>query len=294
MNILTFDIEEWFHLLGGNSPTEELSWQKYESRIHQNMERIFDLLDSHQQSATFFCLGWIAQKYPEIIKEIDRRGYEIGTHSHLHQLVYTQDYQQFKIDIEKSIKSLEDITGKKVRTYRAPGFSVRPENAWVFEILAQNGIEIDCSVFPDKRAYGDAVVPTQKVFAGFDNYGEALPSWIDVNGIRMKEFPINMAHIFGKKWIFSGGGYFRFFPYDLIKYFGKKSDYMMTYFHPRDFDPDQPVLPEISWVHRFRAYYGLSSSYAKLDRLMDDFSFMDLAQADAAVDWASVPVKKLV
>jgi polysaccharide deacetylase family protein (PEP-CTERM system associated) len=152
MNILTFDIEEWFHLLANASTKTEASWAQYESRIDANMDRIFKLLADNNQQATFFCIGWVARKYPHIIRAISDKGYEIATHSDLHQLAYEQDYKTFKADLETSINAIEAIIGKKVRAYRAPGFSIKQENKWVFETLIECGIEIDCSVFPAGRA----------------------------------------------------------------------------------------------------------------------------------------------
>ncbi|GHT88355.1 hypothetical protein FACS1894137_16620 [Spirochaetia bacterium] len=118
------------------------------------MERIFTFLDTIKVKATFFCLGWIAETYPQIVKEVIARGYEIGTHTTMHQLVYEQSPQGFAQDLERSIKTLEDITGQKVKYFRAPGFSIRTDNRWVFDILLSQGIEIDSSIFPAPRTHG--------------------------------------------------------------------------------------------------------------------------------------------
>ena len=143
MKILTFDIEEWFHILDHESTRDESSWNKFDYRIENNMDRIFQLLANNEQSATFFALGWIAKKFPKIIKKIDSLGYEIGSHSNLHTLAFNQTRDEFKFDLEKSIKTIEDITGKKVKYYRAPGFSLMETNKWVFEELINKGIDID-------------------------------------------------------------------------------------------------------------------------------------------------------
>jgi len=282
VNILTFDIEEWFHILDNSSTKTEKDWDKFEERIYLNMDRIFRLLDDTNSKGTFFCLGWIARKYPDIIKRIDAEGYEIGTHSDLHQLAYEQSKEEYKNDLERSIKSLEDIIGKKVISYRAPGFSLKEENKWVFDVLAENGIEIDCSVFPAKRSHG-----------GFEQFGIAEPCLINVNGHTLKEFPINLSNIMGNKLIFSGGGYFRLLPYPMIKQMATKTDYLMTYFHPRDFDPEQPMIKELSLVRKFKSYYGLGSCYGKLKSFLDDFRFIDLKEANERVNWDEVPVKHI-
>ncbi|MCP9768637.1 DUF3473 domain-containing protein [Lacihabitans sp. LS3-19] len=280
MKILTFDIEEWFHILDNDATKTEAEWEGFESRIHGNMDKIHGILEN--QKATFFCLGWIARKYPEILKEIDRRGHEIATHSDLHQLAYEQNRQTFEQDLERSIKSIEDTIGKKVRAYRAPGFSLMEENKWVFEVLLKNGIEIDASIFPAKRSHG-----------GFEQFGHAEPCWIEIDGMKLKEFPINLSSIAGKNMIFSGGGYFRLLPFPLLDLMTKNSDYVMTYFHPRDFDAEQPMVPGLNYVRKFKSYYGLKGCLSKLDKLIKKHEFVDIRTAEASIDWEKAKVVKL-
>jgi len=277
MNILTFDIEEWFHILDHDSTRSEEKWSNYEYRLESNMDKILELLDQKEQKATFFVLGWVARKFPNLIRKIDSMGYEIATHSDMHQLVFEQNKKEFSQDLENSIKSIEDITGKKVRAYRAPGFSIGKENMWAFELLVEHGIEIDCSIFPAKRAHG-----------GFEAYGHAQPSIIDINGIEIKEFPINLAELKVLNLIFSGGGYFRLLPYWIIKALMKRSDYVMTYFHPRDFDAKQPMIQDLSRLRKFKSYYGLKNAFDKLERLISDFDFIDLEEANSAIEWQHV------
>lgn len=279
MNILTFDIEEWFHLLDNDSTKTYNEWKNYEVRIHQNMERIFTILEKTNQQATFFCLGWIAETYPEIIKEIAKRGYEIGTHTRMHQLIYEQTPKEFADDLETSIKILEDLTGQKVKYFRAPGFSIREDNKWAFEIMAKCGIEVDCSIFPAPRAHG-----------GFPSYQVPIPSVLKYKGIELKEFPINYITIMKKHVIFTGGGYFRLFPYKLIKSWSGKSEYMMSYLHPRDFDKQQPVIPDLSIIRKYKSYVGLARSTKKLERWINDFKFIDLGTAVETINWENVQV----
>jgi polysaccharide deacetylase family protein (PEP-CTERM system associated) len=282
LNILSFDIEEWFHLLDNRYIENWSNWESFEVRIHKNVERILTLLEDNNTKATFFCLGWIAEKYPEVIRSISDSGYEIASHSHMHKLAYDQSRKQFTEDLVKSIQCLEDITGKKVRAYRAPGFSLKEENKWVFEILIEHGIEIDCSIFPASRAHG-----------GFENFGVIKPCIVDVSGHRIKEFPINIRPLLSQRIIFSGGGYFRFFPPWVIQRFMQQSDYVMTYFHPRDFDPQQPRLPTLSLARKFRTYYGLKNCYQKLDMLLKSHKFIDIASADDMIDWNDTAIKYL-
>jgi peptidoglycan-N-acetylglucosamine deacetylase len=282
MNILSFDIEDWFHLLDHGATQTEAEWAQFPSRMEANMDKIFDLLAQNNQKATFFCLGWVAQKYPYIIKKIDALGYEIGTHSHLHQLAYSQNHSEYAADLRQSIDSLEQLTGKKITAYRAPGFSITQANSWAFDVLAQNGITTDCSVFPASRAHG-----------GFPEFNKALPCRIEKNGIVLKEFPINTATAAGFNFIFSGGGYFRLLPYWAIKQLSKEAPYIMSYFHPRDFDPTQPLVPGLSAARRFKSYVGLKQCLPKLQRWLHDYPFTDLQTATKAINWEQTPIVTL-
>lgn len=274
MKILTFDIEDWFHILDNPHTKGPSEWSKFESRLEPNMDIIFSILSDNNLKATFFVVGWIAKKYPEQIKRIVDAGHEIGTHTHLHQLVYEQTPKEFEEDLKKSIGTLEDISGKKVKYFRAPGFSITAENPWAFEILLNNGIEIDSSVFPASRSHG-----------GFQQFKATKPSIIDYKGMQIKEFPINTHRVFGRDIIFSGGGYFRLLPYQNIKKFTERSNYVMTYFHPRDFDPNQPMVPGLNSIRKFKSYYGLKNTEYKLRNWLKDFDFIDMNQANKLIDW---------
>ncbi len=282
MKILTFDIEEWFHILDNKSTKTETNWNRYEERINQNMDKIFQFLKINNLKATFFVVGWIAEKYPHIVKKIDSLNFEIGSHTYYHQLMYEQSRKEISEDLIKSIDIIEQITGKKVQYFRAPGFSITEKNKWAFEVLINNGITHDCSVFPASRAHG-----------GIPSYKLAIPSRIIYNGLELKEFPINTTKLLFNDWIYSGGGYFRLTPYNLIKYWSSKTDYIMTYFHPRDFDPDQPMIKELSNFRKFKSYVGLKSSMKKLNRWVNDFEFIDIKKADETINWKKVPVVKL-
>ena len=282
MKILTFDIEEWFHILDNDSTKTEKNWVNYESRIHQNMNKILDILETTNTNASFFVLGWIAEKYPEVVRAISERGYEIGSHTTMHQLVYQQDKNQFQSDVERSIKSLEDISGEKVKMFRAPGFSITEKNKWAFEVLYELGIEIDSSVFPAKRAHG-----------GLPNYGTAKPSILQYNGVQLKEFPINTQTILEKTIIYSGGGYFRVIPYFLLKKWTIEDDYIMSYFHPRDFDPSQPMIQSLSFLRKFKSYTGLKNSESKLKKWLTDFDFLDIKSADEKISWDKAMIVNL-
>jgi polysaccharide deacetylase family protein (PEP-CTERM system associated) len=281
MRILTFDIEDWFHILDNKSTRDEQSWKAFPSRIDKNIDLIFEILHRYNQKATFFCLGWIAEKNPELIKRIISNGFEIGSHSYSHQLVYEQNPDDFRRDLKKSIAILEDLSGQKIKYYRAPGFSIRRDCFWTFEILAEAGIELDCSVFPARRNHG-----------GLPSFNTDGPAIIDYKGIRIKELPVSVKRISGVKMIFSGGGYFRVFPYWLIRRLVWNSDYLMSYFHPRDFDPSQPRLRNMEPSRYFKTYVGLSGATDKINSLLRDFSFVNVTNAANSIDWNEVETIK--
>lgn len=278
LNILTFDIEEWFHLLDHPATKFESQWSDFPSRIDQNVDRILSLLSKVNVSATFFCLGWIAEKYPHIVKRISDLGYEVACHSYAHQLAYNQTKAEFHEDLRRAKKTIEDKTGERINAYRIPGFSLTQNNLWVFDVLQEEGITVDCSVFPASRAHG-----------GLRNFKTDKPCLIELNnGSLIKEFPLNTFKMLGARLVFSGGGYFRLLPYSAIKWLFNKSDYVMTYFHPRDFDSNQPIISDLSLSRRFKSYCGLRDAEGKLEKLLSEYYFVDVRTAVTSIDWTTV------
>ena len=282
MKILTFDIEDWFHIIQKYPDNILDKWSNYEVRIHHGMDKIFKILDENNLKATFFILGYIARKHPEIVKKIHKLGHEVAAHSDMHKAAYRQSREEYKQDLTVCINSLENITGEKVLSYRAPGFSINKDNVWAFEVLNELGLKYDASIFPARRDNG-----------GFDDFAESTPSIIKYNGIQIKEFPMSINSVFGKKFAITGGGYFRFFPYRFMQNIVQNEDYTMTYFHPRDFDPKQPMLEGLSLKRKFKSYYNLARSYAKLKHLVSDFKFIDIREANTLIDWNNVPIVDL-
>lgn len=274
MNILTFDIEEWFH---SDFFSDHSSWDNYEVRIYKNVERILTILEEKDVKATFFCLGWIASKHPDIVKTIYSGGHQIGCHSNTHNLVTQLTKEQFRSDTIDSLHRIEDIIGEKVSVYRAPAFSISNKTKWAFEILAENGIIVDCSIFPTSREYG-----------GFPSFDGSEPILLEINGYLIKELPINIVRILGFEFVFSGGGYFRLFPYWAISRWMRRSEYNMTYFHPRDFDSDQPMLSNLPLHRKIKSYVGLKHSFSKFEQLLEEFSFINVEHACKMINWDSV------
>jgi polysaccharide deacetylase family protein (PEP-CTERM system associated) len=272
VNILTFDLEEWFHC---DFISDEETWSNHEVRIYESTNFILNTLSKYDRKATFFVLGWIADKYPEIVKKIHSQGHEIGCHSMKHKLVHRLTPQQFRDDSRNAIDTIEQIIGEKIIMYRAPAFSITEETPWAFEILNELGITHDASLFPAKRDYG-----------GFAGLGKSEPLIIEINGIHMKEFPMNIHEILNKSIVFSGGGFFRLFPYFLIKKWAKDSDYVMSYFHPRDFDKEQPVLTHLPIMRKFKSYYGLKKSGTKFDKYISDFKTSSILDVSEKYNWS--------
>lgn len=277
MRVLTFDLEEWFHLLDHDATRTEAQWGSYEVRIHENTERLLRILEDTGSRATFFVIGWIARTYPELVRRIAER-YPIGSHTENHQLIWQQSREQFREDVHASVCRLEDITGQKIDTFRAPGFSIRPSEAWAFEVLAEEGIAVDSSIFAAHASHG-----------GWPGFPSETPVLIQGNGFSIKEFPMTLKHIFGQSFVFSGGGYFRLCPYSLLRRWTREhKDYSICYIHPRDLDPGQPMVPGLSLLRKFKSYYGLAGAEKKLRRYLAEFPSVDLRTAEQAVDWTGI------
>lgn len=280
MNILTFDIEDWYNC---DFISEDFAWDKYEYRVEKSIMPVLDEMDRRGLKATCFCLGWLAEKHPEIIREISDRGHQIGCHSYQHELSFRFDREQFIEDTLKAKTLLEDVIGKPVEVFRAPAFSITKNNPWAIDCLVEMGFKYDCSVFPAEHDYG-----------GMPDYGASEPTILRTkSGNTIKEFPINVHKILGQNIVFSGGGFFRFFPYPLIRKWAKQSPYMMTYFHPREFDPSTPKVKSLPLMRQFKTYVNVKGNFDKWKNLVSDFQFMNVEQADASIDWSKQRVIEL-
>ncbi|MDU1905719.1 MAG: polysaccharide deacetylase family protein [Dysgonomonas sp.] len=260
MNIITFDIEEWLFY-------EAQSQYSVDSLLNN----ILDVLDKKKVKGTFFCLGYLAREYKNVIKLIHSRGHEIACHSDMHRWIIEMTPEEFSYDTKIAIQSLEDLLGEKVVGYRAPAFSITEKTLWALEILSEYGIEYDSSIFPAARSFG-----------GFPSFTSIEPCTIVYKNIRLKEFPIPITTIFNKKIAYSGGGYFRLLPYSKISQIMCKSRYSMTYFHLRDFDTVQKKELNLRY---FKSYYGIKGAYKKWLQMMDDFEFINIQTASQMIDW---------
>lgn len=267
MNILTVDLEEWFTY--NYYKKGEKSF--YEPILEMYLDRLLELFSSNEIKVTFFCLGSIARTHPEIIKKIVSFGHEIGCHSDEHKFITQMTPDDFRIDTKIAIDSLQQVVGEKITMYRAPAFTITEKTSWALDVLIEEGIKYDSSIFPAARSYG-----------GFPSYSGTHPGTIKTNSGEIREFPMSYSNFAGKKIIFSGGGYFRLLPFKVIKNYFEGSDYNMSYFHLRDFDSSQKQIYSMRY---FQTYYGIKNSFKKFEKLIDNFKFISLGQAAERIDW---------
>lgn len=292
MNILTFDIEEWY--------IEKKYYGFRKEKLYEYdkcLQSLLDELASRQLFATFFCVGKMAIDFPHVVRKIKDYGHEIGCHSNNHIWLNKLSYIEIKEDTYQAIDALEQCIGEKVTSYRAPAFSIGECNKYVFEILAEFGITKDASIFPSSRDFG-----------GFKGFLYKKPIIIQSKGLFIHEFPIPTVNILGGNFAFSGGGYFRFFPLYFIKWNMKNADYMMTYFHMADLisgsnkflsrkEYEIYFQEKGSFIQRFKRYIkanvGIGKCYPKLLDIIDSLDFVNLKSADAMVQWDKSHVVKL-
>lgn len=283
MNILSFDIEDWWvyerYQLGS-----KLNWLP---RLDNYLARILDLLDKRGLKATFFVLGEVAKSNPDVVKRIDTCGHHIGCHSFSHSFLGNVTPDEVMKDTKMALDVIENCIGRKVNAYRAPAFSITEQNKYVLAVLAECGIKYDCSIFPATRSYG-----------GFPTYKIKEPAVVEIDGYLIKEFPMAPANILGYDIVYSGGGYFRLFPYWKIKSLTEKSGYVMTYFHIKDFDKHQKRVytsleGEPALIRYIKRYCGLSKSFFKFNHYISDFQFVSVEEADRLINWDNQPRVRL-
>jgi polysaccharide deacetylase family protein (PEP-CTERM system associated) len=267
INAFTVDVEDYYQVSAFERHVSRDQWDQYESRVEANTQRMLSMLDKHDVKATFFVLGWVGDRYPQLVREIHQAGHEIASHGYWHRLIYKQTPEEFRDDIRLSRQVLEDIIGERVFIYRAPSFSVTEKSYWAIEILIEEGFSIDSSIFPIYHdRYG---IPGAKSF----------PNQINTSVGSLWEFPPSVVHFAGQNLPVSGGGYFRLFPlFWTIRCLKKLGNFtgqpFIFYVHPWEIDPDQPRLfKNASLKSRFRHYINLGNTLRKLDSLLSNFRF---------------------
>jgi len=270
VNALTVDVEDYFQVSAFADRVCRKDWDKYECRVEANTDRLLSIFDEANVRGTFFILGWIAERYPTLVRRIAAGGHEIASHGYWHQLVYDLTPEEFAKDIVDSREAIHNACGVEVTAYRAPSFSIVPRSRWALDILAEQDFTVDSSIFP---------------IAGHDRYGDPdAPQGIHTIETKhgtITEFPPTAGHI-GKFPIPIGGGYFRFFPLSFTRFainqVRKKTGPAMFYIHPWEIDPDQPRIQGVSRKCRFRHYVGLKQTEAKLHCLLKNFVFSPISQ----------------
>ena len=271
LNAMTIDVEDYFHVSAFADRIAARDWPSYESRVEQNTLRLLRLLDKHDIRATCFILGWVAERHPQLVRDIAAAGHEIGCHSYWHRLVYDLTPDEFREDTRQARDLLSDITGEPVTLYRAPSFSITERSLWALDILGELGFEIDSSIYPIRH----------------DRYGipgsDPHPHVRETAFGPLIEFPGSVCNILGAGIPISGGGYFRLYPARVTSWLLKRTlrttqQPFMFYIHPWEVDPDQPRLP-CSYRSRFRHYQNLASTARKLDWLLPRFRFGTMSEA---------------
>mgnify|MGYP002632301185 FL=1 len=257
MNAFSVDLEDWYQ--GIELPFD--SWSQHTNRIRKGVDPLLELLDKHNTKATFFTLGWIGEKYPELIKQITDAGHEMASHGYSHEKVYDLTPEAFREEISKTKKILEDISGTEVTSFRAPFFSVTNKSLWALDILKEEGYSIDCSISPVKTwRYGISTTPDE-IFT------------IKENGLT--EFPVSTFKLLTKN-LGIGGAYFRLFPYMLtsngLRQRTKEGKVNMFYIHPWEYDPHHPVV-DMERKAKITHYTRLSKTIPFTDKLLGQFKF---------------------
>jgi polysaccharide deacetylase family protein (PEP-CTERM system associated) len=262
INAMTVDVEDYFQVSAFEAHVDRAQWQTWPMRVEDNTLRILDLFARHQVRGTFFTLGWVAERYPELVKRIVSEGHEVASHGWDHVRVNTQTSAQFRMDIDRTRKLLQDISGQPILGYRAASYSIGAGESWAWEQLAEAGHRYSSSIVPIRHdLYG---IPGAPRFA------------FDTAGGRLLEIPITTVPLAGRNINCGGGGWFRLFPYFFSRWALARVNEVdgqagIFYFHPWEIDPHQPRPQGLGIRTRFRHYLNLNRTYARLEQLLTDF-----------------------
>lgn len=270
-NAFTVDVEDYFQVSAFEKNISRDSWDDYPHHVVDNTVRILDLLAEKKVIGTFFVLGWVADRYPDLVRRIAEAGHELASHSYWHRLVYELTPDSFREDLRRSKRAIEDAAGVAVTSYRAPSFSITQKSIWSLDVLAEEGFTCDSSIFPIVH----------------DRYG--IPGakteihQLETKSGKLWEFPPSVRKFVGMNLPVSGGGYFRIYPYPFTansfqRINNKQNRPFMFYIHPWEIDPDQMRMDFASRSTRFRHYTNLKSTQRKLSRLLSDFSFTTMGR----------------
>jgi polysaccharide deacetylase family protein (PEP-CTERM system associated) len=262
-NVMSIDVEDWFCVYNLSRLVPYAEWGKCESRVERNTIRLLDLFRKHDVEATFFVLGWVADRFPDLVREIERGGHEVASHGYSHRLLTFMTPQEFRADLQRSLEVLNKLSSEEVRGFRAPSFSLTRKTLWAVDILRESGIQYDSSIFPMgfHPEYGMAGAEL-----GPFQLGEGLT-----------ELPMSVAEVLGRRIPCSGGGYFRLYPYATTRWLMRRCNEqgraVIFYLHPWEVDPMQPRVRGMSLSTRLRHYNNLAKTEERLERLLGEFAF---------------------
>jgi polysaccharide deacetylase family protein (PEP-CTERM system associated) len=265
---MSVDLEDWFCVYNMRSAIPLDAWEKCESRVERNTMRLAELFGKHRVEVTFFVLGWVADRYPDLIRELEHRGHEVATHGYSHRLITEMTPQEFEDDLTRALEVTSRCVSEPILGFRAPSFSVTNKTMWAIERMRRLGIRYDSSVFPIgfHPDYGIGDAPLE---------AHSYP-----NGLL--EIPMSCAELGGRRIPCSGGAYFRILPYALtrrlIERCNRQGRPVIFYLHPWEIDPEQPRM-KLSWQKSFRHYFNLGETWARLDTLLGDFRFTSFRTA---------------
>jgi polysaccharide deacetylase family protein (PEP-CTERM system associated) len=263
MNALTIDVEDYFQVHAFETAISRSTWDQYPARVVNNTHRILDILTSCNVKATFFILGWVADSYPDLVRDIASGGHEIAAHGYWHELIYRQSPQEFEADLRKSLDAIQRAVPGPIWGYRAPAFSITRNSIWALDILRQNGLRYDSSIFP-LAAHDRYGIPDAQRFAHRTDSG-------------ILEFPVSTIRLGRWNLPVAGGGYFRLYPAWMtrwaIRHLNAGGQPAIVYLHPWEFDPDQPRVNNVSALSKFRHYVNLRHTEKRLRRLLQEFRF---------------------
>ena len=297
-NILTIDVEDYFQVSGFEDVIPRSSWDQLESRVEQNTDRLLELLAEFGVRATFFVLGWTAERHPALVRRIQGAGHELGCHSYSHRLIYRLNRKDFREDTRRAKGLIEDLTGTKVTGYRAPSFSITRKSLWAITILVEEGFEYDSSVFPVFRdRYGIPGTPRFPYWLALrDNIISG--SFREGPGPAILEIPPSTVQWFGITLPMGGGGYLRLCPswafhHAIRQLVEIDCQPVVLYLHPWEIDPEQPYITTGSWLSRFRHYVNLDGTEKKLRLLLSRWRFSSAGEFINTLRSASAPIPML-
>jgi polysaccharide deacetylase family protein (PEP-CTERM system associated) len=274
VNAMSVDVEDYFQVSALAPHVDRGSWEGRECRVERNVDRLLGLFSEHGAQATFFTLGWIAERYPHLVRRVIAEGHELASHGYGHLRCTEQNRAELLADVRRAKNLLEDLSGQAVRGYRAPSFSIGANNGWAFDVLLEAGYRYTSSIYPVHHDhYG---MPDAPRFAY-----DARPG--------LREIPITTVRLLGRNLPAGGGGYFRLLPYALTQQALRNCEGRGVpgtfYIHPWEIDPDQPQL-QVPWLTRVRHYGGLARTAARIERLLLEFRFVAIRETVGALEEA--------